>query len=172
MQGFSLGFCGTFAKGTSLLQYNFTVPLRNLNFISSKLVHGPPATPAATGPRVRPFSLIFLYKMFFFPSFHVPNSASWRITSASYPRTSSRQFFEWLSLFRWPMLLLLATSSATLNKMTGRGGSFILYGLPSVVCPRQCGMLALRTGAPSTAARWGRTIRRKRQQRRPRRRRR
>jgi hypothetical protein len=36
---------------------------------------------------------------------------------------SSHQFIEWLSLFPgWPMLLLLATSSATLNKTTGEGG--------------------------------------------------
>jgi hypothetical protein len=47
------------------------VPLWNLNCINSNLVHGPPATLAATGPRVRSFSLIFLYKMFFSPSFHV-----------------------------------------------------------------------------------------------------
>jgi hypothetical protein len=55
-----------------LLQYNFMVALRNLNCIDSNLLHGPPATPAATGPRVRPISLIFLYKMFFLHLFMYP----------------------------------------------------------------------------------------------------
>jgi hypothetical protein len=154
MQGFSLGFCGTLQRCTRLLQYNFTVPLWNLNFISSNQVHGPPATPATTGPRVRPISLIFLYKLFFLSIF---SCAQLHVTSVPGPRLSSRQFIKWLSLVRWPMLLLVATSSATANFQTGGGGAILLYGLPSVVCPRQCGTQALRTRAPLDAARWGRS---------------
>jgi hypothetical protein len=41
--------------------------------MNNNQLHGPPATPAATNLRVRPFSLIFFYKMFLFPSFNVPH---------------------------------------------------------------------------------------------------
>jgi hypothetical protein len=37
------------------------------------ILHSPPSTPSATSPKVRPLCLIFQYKMFFFPSFHVPH---------------------------------------------------------------------------------------------------
>jgi hypothetical protein len=76
------------------------------------------------------------------------NSASWHVTSASNPRTSSRQFFEWLSLFRWPMLLLLATSSATLNKMTGGGGPSSYMGYPPLCAPGGVGRKPCRQGPP------------------------
>jgi hypothetical protein len=135
------------------------VPLRNLNCINSNQVHGPLATPAATGPKIRPFCLIFLYKMFFFPSFHVPNNASCRVTSASIPRTIVSSIHRMALSFSWVAYAAAVSHQLCHFKQDDWwGGAFILYGLPSVVCPRQCGTQALQTGAPSTAARWGRTI--------------
>jgi hypothetical protein len=88
--------------------------------------------------------------MFFSPSFHVPNYASWRVTSVPSPRPSSGQFIKWLSLVRWPMLLLVATSSACANLQTGGGGGPSSYmGYPPSCAPGGVGRKPCGQGPPS-----------------------
>jgi hypothetical protein len=93
-------------------------------------LHGPPATPAATGPRVRPFCPIFLYTMFCFHIFHVPNYASWRVTSVPSININPR-ISKWLSRLGG-LRCCLATNSAASNFKTGSGGPASYMGfLPS-----------------------------------------
>jgi hypothetical protein len=53
----------------------------------------------------------------------------------SRPTIISPRFTKWLSLVRWPMLLLVATNSAALNCKTGSGGPASYMGYLPLYAP-------------------------------------
>jgi hypothetical protein len=137
------------ARCNWLLQYNFSIPLWSLNFIYSNQLHGPPTTPAATGPRIRPTSLIFLYKMFFLSIFSCTQLRIMSRHFRSRPTTIVSAFHQ-MALSR--LVVHAANSSTTLNRQTGGGGPSPHMGHP----PRRCGTQTLWARAPCDVARWGR----------------
>jgi hypothetical protein len=130
------------ARCNWLPQYNFSIPLRNLNFIDGNQLHGLPATPAATGPRVRPTSLIFLYKMFFL-------HAQLRIVARQFrsrPTTIVLAFHQ-MALSR--LVVHAANRSTTLNRQTGSGGSTPKTAYPPLCAPGGVVLKACGQGPPS-----------------------
>jgi hypothetical protein len=65
------------------------------------------------------------------------------------PRPLSCRFIEWLSLIWWPILLLIATSSATVNFQTGGGGPSSYMGYPPLCAPGGVGRKPCGQGPPS-----------------------
>jgi hypothetical protein len=135
-------------KCISLLQYNFTVPLWNLNCTESKLIHGPPTTPAASSPRVEPSCLIFPIYVF-----------SLSIFSCTQLRVASCHFLFRFMIIVSPILQMVlslvgrpcccsATSSAALNKMTGRGGPASYMGYPLPCAPGSVRRMPCGQGSP------------------------
>jgi hypothetical protein len=145
---------------TRLVQYNFTVPLRNLNFISTNLVHGPPATPATTMPRVRPISLIFFYKMVFSPSFSYGPLLHHGASFLGALHGLCFHFISSLSSKNWHVQLILSLLVAhaaafshqlchfKLDDWWGDGGLASYVGYPPLCAPGSVGRKLCGVGPP------------------------
>jgi hypothetical protein len=97
-------------------------------------LHGPPATPAATDPRVRPFCLIFLYKMFFVSIFFMCPIHIMARHFRFRHRYSSMPLQMALSRLGG-LRCCLATNSAASNCKTGSGGLVSYMGFLPLCAP-------------------------------------